>query len=86
MTDPLRIPNEKRAYGDTSRNSAFNSIGLSFLAGFWAGLGIHWLTKTPPNLVGLVYLFLALGSLIVAIWRVMKLFPRVGANQSSTTG
>jgi hypothetical protein len=85
MTDPLIIPDEKRAYGGTSvRNTALNSIALSFFAGVWAGLGFHWLTKSPPNLVGLFDLFVALAFLIVAIRRVMKLFPRNGTQRTST--
>ncbi len=85
MTDPLSIPDAKRAYSDASRNTVLNSIGVSFLAGVWVGYAVHWLTKSPPNLVGLAYLFTALAFLIIAIRRVMKLFPRNGMNQTSAT-
>jgi len=85
MIDPLSIPDGKRAYSDNSRETALNSIALSFLAGVWAGLGVHWLTKSPPNLVGLFYLLGALAFLIVSIWRVVKLIPRRGTHRTSAT-
>jgi hypothetical protein len=85
MIDPLSIPDEKRAYSDNSRETALNSIVVSFFAGVWAGLGVHQLTKSPPNLVGLFDLLMALAFLIVSIWRVVKLFPRRGTHRTSAT-
>ena len=75
MTKPLTIPDEKRAQGGRVLGvKVHRCLALTFLAGMWTAYGIYWLTKSPPNLVGIAYLISALASLLIAILWVNKLF------------
>jgi hypothetical protein len=59
-------------------------IAYAFLAGWWAGLGAHWLTKSRP-IEGVLYFISGLVSLGLAIWRVYSIFARTGPKQDSTS-
>jgi hypothetical protein len=85
MSDPLSIPDEKRASGPSLRDRALNNLALAFFAGWSAGMGAHWLAKSRSTL-GLLYFVSTLVFLGIAIRRVYSMFARTGANRDPTIG
>jgi|SRR5258706_9242731 len=84
MSDPLSIPDEKKASDPSARDRALNNLALAFFAGWSAGMGAHWLGKSRSTL-GLLYFVSTLVFLGIAIRRVYSMFARTGTNRDSTS-
>jgi hypothetical protein len=84
VSGPINIPEEKREEApNTLLNTALSSVALSFLAGFWFGLGFYWLKKPGTSYIWIAYFISASAFLGIATWRVYSIFPRTRVDQDS---